>query len=330
MNAVYYGEKSGASWDAFLGAAKDGANEKVAFWNTGAECADKVGAKANGVAIKRTFDEPNVVYSGDWDTKSLNAWMTGNSVPTLFEFGEDYIEPIFSKRNPAMILFTDEKDTKYQTAFAAAASNLKGKILFSHSGVSAGIQERLGEFIGVTKKDLPTLRIIAPEASLAKYVWEGTLADLTPEAVAKFYQDFKDGKLVAHRKSEPIPEKNDGPVKILVGKNYEEIVNDKTKDVFVKFYAPWCGHCKTLAPKWEELGEHVKGSNVVFAKFDATLNEVEGVEIKGYPTLKFYPADDKKGMTYEDGREIEDIKKWLAKTSKAYQAHFAEEKKAEL
>jgi protein disulfide-isomerase A1 len=66
------------------------------------------------------------------------------------------------------------------------------------------------------------------------------------------------------------------------------------------------------------------------AKFDATLNEVEGVEIKGYPTLKFYPADNKAGVDYSEGREVEDIKKWLAKTSKAYQAHFNEEKKAEL
>jgi protein disulfide-isomerase A1 len=336
LNAVYYGEKSGANWDAFLGSAKDGANEKIVFWNAGAECADKVGAAANGVAVKRTFDEPNVVYSGEWNTEALNTWLSGNSVPTLFEFGEDYIEPIFSKRNPAMILFTEEKDTKYQAAFAAAANAHKGKILFSHSGIAAGIQERLGEFIGVTKNDMPTLRIVAPGASLAKYVWEGSVADLTEDQVAAFLKDFTDGKLVAHRKSEAIPESNDGPVKVIVGKQYEEIVNDKTKDVFVKYYAPWCGHCKTLAPKWEELGEHVKGSNVVFAKFDATLNEVEGVEIKGYPTLKFYPADNKAGQDYADGREVKDIKEWLAKNSKAYQAHFpeggaaTEEKKAEL
>jgi len=330
LNAVYYGEKSGASWDAFLAAAKDGANEKYTFWNAGAECADKVGAAANGIAIKRTFDEPNVVYSGEKNAADVNTWLSGNAVPTLFEFGEDYIEPIFAKRNPAMILFTDEKDTKYQGAFAEAAASLKGKILFSYSGVTGGIQERLGEFIGVTKADLPTLRIVSPGASLEKYVWEGKVADLTTENVSSFYNDFKDGKLTAHRKSEAIPEKNDGPVKVIVGHQYDEIVNDPTKDVFVKYYAPWCGHCKSLAPKWEELGEHVKGSNVVMAKFDATLNEVAGVEIKGYPTLKFYAADNKAGVDYSDGREVEDIKKWLSKNSKAYQAHFNEEKKAEL
>ena len=43
-----------------------------------------------------------------------------------------------------------------------------------------------------------------------------------------------------------------------MGKNFDEIVNDEDKDVLVEFYAPWCGHCKSLAPKYEELGEKVE------------------------------------------------------------------------
>jgi len=186
--------------------------------------------------------------------------------------------------------------------------------------VSAGIQERLAEFVGVTKDDLPTLRLVHPGESLKKFVWEGSVADLTVADVEKFVNDFNDGKLVAHRKSEPIPESNDGPVKTLVGLNFDDIVKDSTKDVFVKYYAPWCGHCKSLAPKWEELGEWVKGTDVVIAKFDATANEVEGVEIRGYPTLKFYPRDNKAGVDYSEGRELEDLKKWIEENSEAYKA----------
>ena len=41
---------------------------------------------------------------------------------------------------------------------------------------------------------------------------------------------------------------NNENVKIVVGKNYDEIVKDSTKDVLLMYYAPWCGHCKKLTP----------------------------------------------------------------------------------
>lgn len=47
------------------------------------------------------------------------------------------------------------------------------------------------------------------------------------------------------------------PSQVVVGKNFDEIVNAEGKDVLLEFYAPWCGHCKSLAPKYEELGEKV-------------------------------------------------------------------------
>lgn len=57
-------------------------------------------------------------------------------------------------------------------------------------------------------------------------------------------------------KSEPVPTEQ-GDVKVAVGKNFKELITDADQDALIEFYAPWCGHCKSLAPKYEELATTV-------------------------------------------------------------------------
>lgn len=47
-------------------------------------------------------------------------------------------------------------------------------------------------------------------------------------------------------------------LQVVVAENFDSIVNDDSKDVLIEFYAPWCGHCKSLEPKFNELGEKVR------------------------------------------------------------------------
>ena len=77
--------------------------------------------------------------------------------------------------------------------------------------------------------------------------------------------------------------------------------------------APWCGHCKQLAPIWDKLGETYKDhENIVIAKMDSTANEVEAVKGRSFPTLEFFPASaDRTVIDYNGERTLDGFKKFL-------------------
>jgi protein disulfide-isomerase A6 len=82
------------------------------------------------------------------------------------------------------------------------------------------------------------------------------------------------------------------------------------KNAFVEFYAPWCGHCKNLAPAYEVVGESfAKFKDVVIAKVDADQHKDLGsrFDVHGFPTLKYFPKGSSTPESYEGGRSAEDI-----------------------
>lgn len=94
-------------------------------------------------------------------------------------------------------------------------------------------------------------------------------------------------------------------------------MKDESKDVLIMYYAPWCGHCKKLKPTWSQLAkDQAKNPDMVIAKMDWTENEADGVAIKSFPTIFYYPKGNKAGVKYEGGRALEDFQKYLEPKAK--------------
>jgi protein disulfide-isomerase A1 len=99
------------------------------------------------------------------------------------------------------------------------------------------------------------------------------------------YSDLDDSELDSYKE----PEIDDKDVVVLKEGNFSDFVT-KNKFVMVEFYAPWCGHCQSLAPEYAAAATELKAEEVMLAKVDATEeNELaQEYDIQGFPTVYFF------------------------------------------
>ena len=105
-------------------------------------------------------------------------------------------------------------------------------------------------------------------------------------------------------------------VPVLNAGNFDKFLKDN-QHVFVKFYAPWCGHCKTMAPDYKKLASRMaeEADGVPVVKIDATVEKdlASRFGVKGFPTLKFFKNG--QPIEYKGGRTENDIYNFIKKKS---------------
>ncbi|XP_076461623.1 protein disulfide-isomerase A4-like [Babylonia areolata] len=146
-----------------------------------------------------------------------------------------------------------------------------------------------------------------------KYPME-PMEEYDSDQIREFLTLFRRDKIPAYMKSQPVPKKQKGPVKVVVYKSFDQIVRDKSKDVLIEMYAPWCGHCKKLEPIYKELAIKFKpAKDLIIAKMDAVANDTpDDYDVGGFPTIYFAPVDGKDSpVKYEGGRELKDLISFL-------------------
>jgi len=267
-----------------------------------------------GVHVLTDFQEPVMT--------PLNAntatWIAGNSVPLIQEFSQESSKKIFASPIQKHVLFFTNKGSDHHSTvkntFMGVAKDYKGKFLFVNVPLEGN--ERVLEYFGFQAADLPKMVVadMSGEGGMKKFIQQ---SDLTAANIDTFLSGVKSGEAKPTLKTETYDAADEAePVKVLKGESFDRIVIDNTNDVLVEFYAPWCGHCKKLSPIYDELAEKAATQfpNVKIAKMDATANEIDvaGVNVKGFPTLYYFPANNKKNpVKYEGGRELADFIQFL-------------------
>jgi len=299
---------------AFLGAA--GSMDDYPFAITSvAAIFDEYKVAESGVVLFKNFDEGRNDLEGEVSEDAIVKFVSGNALPLVVEFNQETAQKIFSGEIKShLLLFVSASAEDYSAKVDIAkgiAKDHKGEMLFVTINTDEEDHKRIMEFFGLDESELPSMRIIKLEEDMSKFKPEST--ELSDENIRLFVKQYLGGSLKPHLMSEDVPEDWDKePVKVLVGKNFDEVAKNTEKDVLVEFYAPWCGHCKQLAPTWDKLGENYKDSEtVVIAKMDSTANELEDVKVQGFPTIKLFKKGDNKVIDYNGERTLDGLVKFI-------------------
>lgn len=311
----YFADVASDNAKAYLAAAAKDDETSYAITSS-PEIKASLGVTADTVALIKTGDKDRADYSETaFDTDAIALHIAANRLPLINEFSPENSKSIFGSaiKKHALFFTNSEGDYHEKTMglFRELGTEFKGKVLMVRV---PSTESKVMEYFGFKASDLPAfvLADMSGDGQMKKFIYTG---EYDSASLKTFTEDFLSNNLKMVLKSEAVtPEDTAGNVWVVKGDSFNDIVLNNKNDVLVEFYAPWCGHCKKLAPTWDALGAAMKDvDSVTIAKCDATANEfdVEGLNVKGFPTIYFFKGDDKTPIQYNEGRELEDFVDFL-------------------
>jgi len=243
------------------------------------------------------FEEKRLVYAGKtagvWESGAFMDWFHKVRLPALIPASPDTEKDFLQNIEPGhglVILFDADGAAAKELHKVAIEFKNEKRLKWVHAEKKNNFSEGLAKSVGV--EDFPEIAIWQfgeneDEDKVFRISQQGQrVKDGFSSAAARdFVESWQSGKLTADK----------DPILAVTSDTFEQYVMDAGRDVLVEFYAPWCGHCKALAPEYKNVGIHYADDNTIrIVKMDATKHSHKSATIKSYPTLKLYPRSDKK------------------------------------
>lgn len=291
-----------------------GAEVPVALVSTGGrELLSALGApgvQLPTIALFRSFDfeDPLLFYPGGASIEDFIAWFNAKRLPALIPGSkntEEFFLTNIDTGHGLMILFGGDRRLRgdvHELAVRYGAEEPRLKWVYA-------TQDEFGVGLAKTARLAPA---DFPEVVLWEFgdtedqdkffrLSQASSDELTKQGVQSFLQRWQRGELSAEK----------DPVLSITSDTFEDAVIRASKDVLVEFYAPWCGHCKSLAPEYRQLALHYAGDKkVAIVKMDATKHSHPSATVKSYPTIKLYRKG-KKGepidLAFKSGRDKQSL-----------------------
>ncbi|KAI9505693.1 protein disulfide-isomerase precursor [Coemansia spiralis] len=309
----YVKSKSAAELAVLEEVARDLLDDYTFGYITDKKTAKKQNIPVPSIVVYKDDDESMDIYSGKYLKDRIRKFIKVNSVPVMGELSSRTFSTYSKAGLPLGLVFYNSEELREKLAKELRPVAKEFRSVVSIALVDARVYWKHAGTLNLEFK-WPAFAI-QDIAKRTKYPLPQD-KEVTAEELQSFVSQYANGKLEPNYKSSPIPESNDGDVFKLVSKQFNDIVFDKSKDVLILFYAPWCIHCKRLMPIYQELGRLLKGNDrVMIAQMEATLNDVPSsdpaLDITGYPTVLLVRATDNVIVPYHGNRSLNSFTEFL-------------------
>lgn len=238
--------------------------------------------------VQRGFDEGPVILSSkdELSTEEMKDFFEKYRYKLVMDFDHEAVERIFQNQLTTIIVFTNQNEFEDLPILQDIAEKARGRFFFSIALTTSEFGPKAAKLFNLKENVTEAIRIIDfKNGNLLKFKCYSDKVSEIEECI----NDFVEQTLERVIRSDPIPERHSGYLRIIVGLTFSNQVINSNEHVLLLIDAPWCESCKQLKPIFSELAKQLRHSNrLVVAIMDGTSNEVPSLELQEFPTILLF------------------------------------------